>query len=62
MVVGGWLGTARTDSVDLISLDPARPVPECMKLLKPYPLAINAAVGGVLKNSENFCDGDYELQ
>ncbi len=52
MVVGGWIGGSMTDSVDLISLDPAHPVPACMNLLKTYPTPITAALGGILKNSK----------
>ncbi len=50
MVVGGRDSTGRTDKVELVSLDPGNhPVPECLKQLANYPVALQGAAGASLQ-------------
>ncbi len=53
MVVGGFDGTAKLDTVELISLDPVNhPVPDCQKHLGNFPVKLRSAGGAALQDSE----------
>ncbi len=52
MVVGGY-GMGRVNTTELVSLDPLKhPVPECLKILEPYPYEVSSANGGMLGGTD----------
>ncbi len=55
MVVGGFNGGGRLDTVELISLDPVNhPVPDCLKQLGNYPEDMFFAGGAALENGRFY--------
>jgi hypothetical protein len=57
MVIGGWDGSSRLHDVEIISIDPKQPVPQCLQQPSSYPLDIAFAAGGELQGVPTVCGG-----